>query len=188
MSESGNDNKTAHAHRTYAAEREDSSRVCGERYTYTSKEINRWDHPRVCGEKEAYELRPLHFHGSPPRVRGKAGECLGDSLGEWITPACAGKRELFRTSLVDTRDHPRVCGEKFDPRLCILVHAGSPPRVRGKVSDLLRGGFLYRITPACAGKRACNFSCRSLISDHPRVCGEKTKNIPDFRHCARPPP
>ena len=53
-----------------------------------------WDHPRVCGEKRWKRRTSSCMAGSPPRVRGKArrGACSG--LPGWITPACAGKRDL----------------------------------------------------------------------------------------------
>ena len=56
-------------------------------------------------------------------------------------------------------------------------YGGSPPRVRGK-ADLpaaVRRG--ERITPACAGKRACQRAFASAHRDHPRVCGEKFGNF-----------
>ena len=50
------------------------------------------------------------------------------------------------------KDHPRVCGEKYDEQLANPASTGSPPRVRGKggeeQSQLIDSG----ITPACAGK------------------------------------
>ena len=70
------------------------------------------DHPRVCGEKGRGYSSSYPPLGSPPRVRGK-GSIKGYAL-EWagITPACAGKRPLAPDTAYNTRDHPRVCGEK----------------------------------------------------------------------------
>ena len=111
------------------------------------------DHPRVCGEK----MNCLHMGtsslGSPPRVRGKALFEPVQDIDRGITPACAGKSFPAALARLGAEDHPRVCGEKNMSCSPLLIHSGSPPRVRGKDvhADLVnaRPG----ITPACAGKR-----------------------------------
>ena len=50
------------------------------------------DHPRVCGEKAQSCVETGNFAGSPPRVRGKAGDQCQTLWPQGITPACAGKR------------------------------------------------------------------------------------------------
>ena len=50
------------------------------------------DHPRVCGEKMDASALAAWIAGSPPRVRGKAGERTNHLADFGITPACAGKR------------------------------------------------------------------------------------------------
>ena len=52
-------------------------------------------------------------------------------------------------------------------------HAGSPPRMRGKVIHSLCDRPQRGITPAYTGKRNCGRQSRCSTSDHPRVCGEK---------------
>ena len=75
------------------------------------------DHPRVCGEKLAM-LWPLALCvGSPPRVRGKAKQIQARPKREGITPACAGKSFFVCLIPCISKDHPRVCGEKFH-RMC----------------------------------------------------------------------
>ena len=71
-----------------------------------------WDHPRVCGEKLMISSAKVLLLGSPPRVRGKGGRLHRSRLRRRITPACAGKRGNPNTGTYDSRDHPRVCGEK----------------------------------------------------------------------------
>ena len=45
-----------------------------------------------------------------------------------------------------------------------------------------------RITPACAGKRACGLAPAGARKDHPRVCGEKLAFSPVFvRELGSPP-
>ena len=55
---------------------------------------------------------------------------------------------------------------------------GSPPRGRGKVSDILSKALTGRITPAWAGKSHWLIEIYVCVQDHPRVGGEKTKKIP----------
>ena len=90
------------------------------------------DHPRIRGEK--HQCAALHqpLTGSPPHARGKEKDgpnvvarrritpaCAGKSnAGDItsgkarITPACAGKRNPRRYSRAQSRDHPRIRGEK----------------------------------------------------------------------------
>ena len=76
-----------------------------------------------------------------------------DQVG--ITPAYAGKRELFIACIVKFWDHPRLCGEKITKRGTNNEYQGSPPPMRGKAS--CSGDFQIAawITPAYAGKRLC---------------------------------
>ena len=66
-----------------------------------------------------------------------------------------------------------MCGEKSYTVAFVILYAGSPPRVRGKVMAFSSSDSAFRITPACAGKRALCFRTLSHMRDHPRVCGEK---------------
>ena len=81
-------------------------------------------------------------------MRGKGKISLLLKFRRRITPAYAGKRALAAVRTPIVRDHPRLCGEKFElfmikdhPRLCgekanpLLVvksNVGSPPPMRGK--------------------------------------------------------
>ena len=89
------------------------------------------DHPRVCGEKSQPPFCFTFPAGSPPRVRGKGRRGMDCSLRIGITPACAGKSPNGRTMMNTSRDHPRVCGDKFDWHKILQSNKGSPPRVRG---------------------------------------------------------
>ena len=127
----------------------------------------------MCGEKWKVLEERANWLGSPPRVRGKDCYVPGIPAPYGITPACAGKRPCTRPLTSRTRDHPRVCGEKYDPSCKSLVGQGSPPRVRGKASGDITRNALKGITPACAGKSRHLSPSRLSIWDHPRVCGEK---------------
>ena len=56
------------------------------------------DHPRVCGENILPWQVRIWNSGSPPRVRGKLFKPLYAVLLLWITPACAGKTSVSRSS------------------------------------------------------------------------------------------
>ena len=131
------------------------------------------DHPRVCGEQKPVRLWPFRQEGSPPRVRGTVIPVAFATQLPRITPACAGNRGCVSAQRRYHPDHPRVCGEQPNIDICILFHAGSPPRVRGTVS---RAGAILldiRITPACAGNSFVNIFNAIAERDHPRVCGEQ---------------
>ena len=106
-------------------------------------------------------------------MRGKALENGGGSLDVRITPACAGKSHFATNFHLNKRDHPRMCGEKWDKLPREIKQKGSPPHVRGKDFDGDIGSIHIRITPACAGKRRCKAAFCAWFWDHPRMCGEK---------------
>ena len=105
-----------------------------------------------------------------------------------ITPACAGKRDGSADSVPKRKDHPRVCGEKTPCFSTWQTRLGSPPRVRGKVVFKVARVQSPGITPACAGK-SCSGCCScSCAGDHPRVCGEKSKEVAEYASKAGSPP
>ena len=150
-------------------------RVRGKEFTTASSTIVLWDHPRVCGEKAVLPMWTNTRLGSPPRVRGKAFSYSARSRAVGITPACAGKRPPDFPSRPPAGDHPRVCGEKVSSAALMMIVAGSPPRVRGKAVAAYNSVAAEGITPACAGKSTLRKTAGSTYRDHPRVCGEKTK-------------
>ena len=145
----------------------------GKSYTRTCYAYNVRDHPRVCGEKVGMGYRGKAPVGSPPRMRGKVYAHRSARVRCGITPAYAGKSSYTSDRAAVSRDHPRVCGEKYmtifvDPRKW-----GSPPRMRGKVVYRFRPESAVGITPAYAGKRLSDAAVAEDFADHPRVCGEK---------------
>ena len=90
------------------------------------------DHPRLCGEKVPEILQFSSVVGSPPPMRGKAGQPSKRIDGAGITPAYAGKSHLYGIITVEVRDHPRLCGEKILLMYEGLAPIGSPPPMRGK--------------------------------------------------------
>ena len=71
------------------------------------------DHPRLCGEKKLLPCWMPARTGSPPPMRGKVESDRNTVTLHRITPAYAGKRPCGSLSISRTRDHPRLCGEKF---------------------------------------------------------------------------
>ena len=154
----------------------------------------------MCGEKNYVAVIWRGVVGSPPRVRGEVQTMFPSWAGDRITPACAGRSRRSPGLSSRGEDHPRVCGEKFrtfaipptiwdHPRVCgekelsvasLPDDRGSPPRVRGEAYH--HGAYVQVlwITPACAGRRVSSVLLPRTVEDHPRVCGEKTKKIPNI--------
>ena len=127
------------------------------------------DHPRLCGEKAVRLSCRLCNPGSPPPMRGKAGNSGSTPALSGITPAYAGK------SL------PSFRRTTFRP--------GSPPPMRGKVAAKSAPHLDVGITPAYAGKRNGVPVEQTINGDHPRLCGEKPpQEIPVHDTLGSPPP
>ena len=105
-----------------------------------------------------------------------------------ITPAGAGKSGSISMKQAANKDHPRGCGEKFRRNARTTRNKGSPPRVRGKEAAHVPDSVLWRITPAGAGKSEDFVRQLKSDGDHPRRCGEKPPNFPQFSHIWGSPP
>ena len=132
------------------------------------------DHPRLCGEKSTALVAGILSVGSPPPMRGKEFASYVNIFASGITPAYAGKRPFSTALTAFSRDHPRLCGEKYPPLELLCSGQGSPPPMRGKVTNITVARCYTRITPAYAGKRKAFRSRFSFSWDHPRLCGEKS--------------
>ena len=86
----------------------------------------------MCREKLRLFMVADSVTGSPLRVQGKACIDSGNSCGNRITPACAGKRELAAAGTLSAEDHPCVCREKMAFPCEPVEMIGSPLRVQGK--------------------------------------------------------
>ena len=135
----------------------------------------RRDHPRRCGEN--VPTRPLRsaFSGSPPQVRGKRNSQYYRVRKPRITPAGAGKTVFGTDRRTAAEDHPRRCGENSAAKHLTSAGTGSPPQVRGKLTQSSMSILHTGITPAGAGK-----TCRLPVADtmgwdHPRRCGENLR-------------
>ena len=89
-----------------------------------------------------------------------------------ITPAGAGKTQTAYDEMQYHKDHPRRCGENTQAEAEQRLTWGSPPQVRGKREFFYRFYYLFRITPAGAGKTIVFNRTENSLWDHPRRCGE----------------
>ena len=108
-------------------------------------------------------------------MRGKVIDFDHVIAEDRITPAYAGKSEIFELSHNLKKDHPRLCGEKGAPAEISFLTEGSPPPMRGKGIPTGSVPRCSRITPAYAGKSLALSTSTAGQEDHPRLCGEKQK-------------
>ena len=106
-------------------------------------------------------------------MRGKVSFSQSTSDDFRITPTYAGKRKRNPNGMLQSKDHPRLCGEKHVLCFSRTASPGSPPPMRGKVRLALICHFSLRITPAYAGKSTAEANTIRATKDHPRLCGEK---------------
>ena len=95
-------------------------------------------------------------------MRGKVPAGFLEVVQPRITPAYAGKSVISGSLWLSSRDHPRVCGEKWVPVVSSVSVQGSPPRMRGKVMQQCVARKVVGITPAYAGKSDRTFSTDAL--------------------------
>ena len=73
--------------------------------------------------------------------------------------------------------HPRVCGEYAEDLDICDTNTGSPPRMRGILSDQHSDSLRFRFTPAYAGNISDSLQNVIMCQVHPRVCGEYYKSL-----------
>ena len=144
--------------------------------------------PAYAGKSLSFPLPIVRVIGSPPPMRGKerVTRHIVKYLG--ITPAYAGKSSHCRSHRCNSRDHPRLCGEKCIEFAGVANTPGSPPPMRGKGAENNFSPMSNRITPAYAGKSVLGDPRRLLSGDHPRLCGEKLPVLVYPLHVQGSPP
>ena len=94
-----------------------------------------------------------------------------------ITPARAGKTNIWDSRLADSWDHPRSCGKDVKISSSGLKERGSPPLVRERLNDNEEWLSYHGITPARAGKTCVLIQDARSFWDHPRSCGKDLSSI-----------
>ena len=135
------------------------------------------DHPRRCGENVYISRICANCAGSPPQVRGKLNRFKPKFNRFRITPAGAGKTCHHFARKRNGWDHPRRCGENRYQHGNIVDLLGSPPQVRGKLTQSSMSILHTGITPAGAGKTVCRCMRQCQYWDHPRRCGENFPTV-----------
>ena len=105
-------------------------------------------------------------------MRGKPCPLGGRAWGHRNIPAYAGKTGHWAVSSRKNAEHPRVCGENEREFISHPHHAGTSPRMRGKLALLQKPVKHVRNIPAYAGKTSFTTWVTSYQEEHPRVCGE----------------
>ena len=118
------------------------------------------EHPRVCGENLSLGRMARVWAGTSPRMRGKRGRTLTDTIAARNIPAYAGKTLVANGKELCVTEHPRVCGENKGPSRAI-------------------GGAIRNI-PAYAGKTDRDRGWCAVRWEHPRVCGENQRRLSCF--------
>ena len=108
-------------------------------------------HPRASGEQS--ELRSLRrsSRGSSPRKRGTGAEVVFGAEPPRFIPAQAGNRWSRHQARSLPPVHPRASGEQILARAGPPSPAGSSPRKRGTVEEVLEQREPWRFIPAQAG-------------------------------------
>ena len=112
------------------------------------------------------------YLGSSPRMRGAHHTPPADHKADRIIPADAGSTYRNLYMVLDSRDHPRGCGEHNQPLPVWCRIAGSSPRMRGALARDGNVNIFPRIIPADAGSTSHTCLSNAGRSDHPRGCGE----------------
>ena len=145
-------------------------------------------HPRVCGEDAAPGQDRASEVETPPRMRGRPAPLSHTIRLQGNTPAYAGKTRFSILISASAEKHPRVCGEDFRSSILSLGTWETPPRMRGRLAELLKEQYLERNTPAYAGKTCSRCRTPSGRGKHPRVCGEDSPGALACCHCSETPP
>ncbi len=129
-------------------------------------------HPRVCGEHGRATDEETTHYGSSPRLRGTHTFHLFPFGEDRFIPAFAGNTRPSRARRRRRSVHPRVCGEHRPVHRQGACGVGSSPRLRGTRAWCRSRRPDRRFIPAFAGNTSASATCLSIVTVHPRVCGE----------------
>ena len=142
------------------------------------------DHPRSCGEHPPIHMSVRCVPGSSPLVRGAPAITPVLLSTSGIIPARAGSTDVHVARVLDSRDHPRSCGEHMFTSRVYSMPVGSSPLVRGAPQRHGQEGELVGIIPARAGSTAGRLRAPPApVGSSPLVRGA----LPTFGTLERPP-
>ena len=99
-----------------------------------------------------------------------------------IIPAYAGSTLLPLVPGLESRDHPRICGEHMLTQIGAILPSGSSPHMRGAPRRAFPGRAWPGIIPAYAGSTEYPGVSSFAVRDHPRICGEHSRRCAVRRH------
>ena len=117
-------------------------------------------HPRMRGERDGRYFHRVATSGSSPHARGTRSN---------IADTC------WRSAV-----HPRMRGERRPINANTGKRSGSSPHARGTQYSSHHFPSGYRFIPACAGNASEPLGARFPVSVHPRMRGERLRDI--FQH------
>ena len=125
-------------------------------------------HPHACGE-----------NGHRQWAAGGSGR---------FTPTRVGKTIILKRKKPPATVHPHACGENDGVFAAILIEAGSPPRVWGKLRHGHQVRLVLRFTPTRVGKTWRQPVQLVRPAVHPHACGENFLNVRTGKtFCGSPP-
>ena len=129
-------------------------------------------HPRSCGEHVNCIHKSVGFCGSSRSCGEHERTCESDRDYRRFIPAHAGNTAAPDDASGSISVHPRSCGEHYKGGGEIWAYHGSSPLMRG--THFGEKGFQekHRFIPAHAGNTIRSRWMKTLLSVHPRSCGE----------------
>ena len=138
-------------------------------------------HPRSRGENRRLRSGQSRELGSSPLTRGKPSEASGVHIVQRLIPAHAGKTARGSQARRPCWAHPRSRGENGISTVLQVVHAGSSPLTRGKLSHVDLEGIVFGLIPAHTGKTNKVTTIIFPPAAHPRSRGENLAVSPTPR-------
>ena len=159
-----------------AGERGNTPADAGTTTGYPPARRCRTEHPRGCGDDRVASRNASTLAGTPPRMRGRRDLGAGLEREHRNTPADAGTTRKIHGSPTVGAEHPRGCGDDLDLNSNTDATWGTPPRMRGRLTDAALVLATARNTPADAGTTRGPGLSAPPVSEHPRGCGDDSGN------------
>ena len=125
---------------------------------------------------------------TPPRARGRLQKRHFYKTTYRNTPACAGKTLVRVVNTLILQKHPRVRGEDRQMNFLRWQKKETPPRARGRPTNIIWYPAKARNTPACAGKTGNGEKWGLNGGKHPRVRGEDDRQTSGGDYNLETPP